>query len=121
MEEQKNNAKWKIRDAFRLIGNSISAILHAQFLIRLNAGRFFLHIAYTFLLIGLIILFSLQIEGSLNKMEKNKRRLHAMELLYQEKTFEVATLSRRSTVLKTLEQMGSPLREPESPATKLKK
>ncbi|MBQ9548881.1 MAG: hypothetical protein IJV01_06990 [Bacteroidales bacterium] len=111
--------KWKLADAGTLIKNSLSAILKGEFLMRLGADRYFLHIAYTFLLLGLVIFFSLQIEATLGKMEQNNARLHEMELLYQEKTFEVATLSRRSTVEKTLESLGSSVREAEKPATTL--
>ena len=38
--------KWKIQDVGRLLKESVKAILHGQFLLRLNIGRYFIHIVY---------------------------------------------------------------------------
>ena len=46
--EQKR--KWKLSDLWELLKNGFSAIITGNLLLRLNAGRYFIHIAYTFLL-----------------------------------------------------------------------
>ena len=117
--DRETKRQWKLSDAGTLLMNSFKAVIKGELLLRLNVGQYFIHIVYAFLLFGLLIFFGLQIEGTLNRMEKNEKRLHEMELLHQEKTFEAATLSRRSTVQQTLENLGSSVREAEKPATQL--
>ena len=46
---------WKLADIGLFFKNSFTAVLKGEFLLRLNVGRYFIHIAYTFLLFGLII------------------------------------------------------------------
>lgn len=112
----KKELRWSLADLGTLLKNSISAVLKGEFLLRLNVGRYFIHIMYTFLLIGISIWISLMIETSLTTVEKNKETLKEMEILYSEKSFDVATLGRRSTISRMLESMGSPVCEPEKPA-----
>lgn len=119
MEEQQT--RWKIADLWTFLKNSFMAILKGEFLLRLNIGRYFIHICYTFFLIGMVIWISLSIESTLTRVEKNKNTLHEMEILLSEKTYEVARLSRRSTVEATLERLGSAVHEPEQPASILTK
>ena len=103
------------------LANSLRAVLKGEFLLRLNAGRYFIHIVYTFLLFWVAIWISLMIDTSLMKVEKNKETIREMEIAYAEKAFELARLGRRSTVARTLEQMGSSVSEPEVPAMTVEK
>ena len=57
----------------------------------------------------------------LSKVERNKAKLHEMEIIYSDKTFEVASMSRRSEVEKRLAAMGSKVKEPERQAIALEK
>ena len=107
---------WKIADIGLFFKNSFLAILKGEFLLRLNIGRYFIHIAYTFLLFGLAIWFSLMIETTMSKVEKNNARIKEMEIVYADKTFEVASMSRRSEVEKRLRAMDSKVQEPEKQA-----
>ena len=111
---------WKIADIGLFFKNSIQAILKGEFLLRLNIGRYFVHIAYTFLLFWILIFESLMAENALSKVERNKAKLHEMEIIYSDKTFEVASMSRRSEVEKRLAQMGSQVKEPERQAISIK-
>ena len=117
--EQKR--KWKVSDLWELIKNGFSAILTGNLLLRLNAGKYFIHIAYTFLLFWILIFESLMAENALSKVERNKAKLHEMEVIYSDKTFEVASMSRRSEVEKRLAAMGSKVKEPERQAIALEK
>lgn len=121
MKEQTTLRKWKIADIGTLLKNSVDAIIHGRFLMRLHVDEYFVHIVYVFFLMALLILFSLGIESSLNKVEENKKKIDELEIIYSDKTFEVANRSRRGAVEETLKAMGSDIREPERPATVIKR
>lgn len=103
------------------IKNSIPAILKGEFLLRLNVGRYFIHILYAFLLLGVIIWVSLMTESSMAKVEKNKQTIKELEIINSARTYEVVSLSKRSSVQENLRLMGSGIQEPQKPATVLKK
>ena len=113
--------RWKISDIGTFLKNSFIAVLKGEFLLRLNIGRYFVHIAYTFLLFGLTIWISLMIETTMAKVEKNKATIQELGIVHSAKTFEVVSLSRRTTVEEMLEGLGSKVAQPEQPATMLKK
>ena len=113
--------KWKLQDVGRLLKESIIAILHGQFLLRLNIGRYFIHIVYTFFLFGMLIWFSLAIDSTLVKVEKNQAAIKELEIEHSNLEFELRTLNRRAAMEDLLEQSGSKVSEPEKPATILKK
>ena len=112
---------WKLADIGLFFKNSITAVLKGEFLLRLNVGRYFIHIAYTFLLFGLVIWFSLMIETTMSKVEKNKAVLKELEIVHSQKVFEVVNISRRSSVEQLLGEMGSKVKEAEQPAIIVKK
>jgi hypothetical protein len=112
---------WKIQDIGRWLRNSFRAILKGEFLLRLDVGRYFVHIVYTFFLFAMIIWISLMIEGTMNKVERNKAILRELEIVHAQKTFDVVSISKRSSVNEMLQQMGSKVTEPQAPATVLKK
>ena len=112
---------WKIADIGLFIKNSFKAVLKGEFLLRLNIGRYFIHIAYTFLLFGLVIWLSLMIETTMSKVEKNKAVLKELEIVHSQKVFELVNVSRRSSVEQMLGQLGSNVKEAEKPATVVKR
>ena len=112
---------WKIADIGLFIKNSFKAVLKGEFLLRLNIGRYFIHIAYTFLLFGLVIWLSLMIETTMSKVEKNKAVLQELEIVHSQKVFEVVNVSRRSSVEEMLGELGSNVKEAEKPATVVKR
>ena len=112
---------WKLADIGLFFKNSFHAVLKGEFLLRLNIGRYFIHIAYTFLLFGLVIWFSLMIETTMSKVEKNKAVLKELEIVHSQKVFEVVNVSRRSSVDELLSGMGSKVTEPEKPASVVKR
>lgn len=112
--------RWKLADVGSFFKNSFLAMMKGEFLLRLNVGRYFVHIAYTFFLIGVVIWVSLMIETTMARVEKNKLTLRELEIEHSAKTFEVVSLSRRSTVEGMLKEMGSSVGEPEGPATVLR-
>ena len=112
---------WKIQDIGTWLKNSFRAILRGEFLLRLDVGRYFIHIVYTFFLFAMIIWISLMIEGTMNKVERNKAVLRELEIVNTQKTFELVSLTKRSSVSDMLQKMGSKVDEPQNPATLLVK
>ena len=113
--------KWKIQDVGRLQKESIKAILHGQFLLRLNIGRYFIHIVWTFFLFGMLIWFSLGVDSTLAKVEKNQAAIKELEIEHSNLEFELRTLNRRAALEDLLKESGSKVTEPQKPATVLKK
>jgi len=113
--------KWKIQDVGRLLKESLKAILHGQFLLRLNIGRYFIHIVWTFFLFGMLIWFSLGVDSTLAKVEKNQAAIKELEIEHSNLEFELRTLNRRAALEDLLKESGSKVTEPQKPATVLKK
>ena len=113
--------KWKIQDLWRLIKDSVVAILKGRFLLRLNIGQYFMHIIYFFVMCALLIWFSLGVDSTLAKVEKNQAVLKELEIQHSNLEFELRTLDRRAAVQDLLEQSGSKVTGPQQPANVLKK
>ena len=112
---------WKLADVGAFFKNSFSAILKGEFLLRLNVGRYFIHIVYTFVLLAVTIWISLMIDTTMAKVEKNKKELEELSIQNSQKTFDVVKLTKRSSVEEMLGTMGSKVKEAEKPATRLEK
>ena len=112
--------KFKFSDIGKFLKNSLLAILRGELLLRLNVNKYFPQIAYTFLLFALTILFSLMVDSTLGKVEQNKLTLQELERINSQRTFELITLNRRSTVSTLLEEKGSDVTEPVRPAKIIK-
>ncbi|MBR4826659.1 MAG: hypothetical protein IKZ91_02095 [Bacteroidales bacterium] len=112
---------WKIQDLGRGLRNSLTAMLRGEFLLRLNIGRYFIHIVYVFFLFAMVIWISLMIESTMTKVERSKAKLQELEIVHSQKVFDLVSLSKRSSVENLLQQKGSKLAEPTEPATILVK
>ncbi len=112
---------WKIQDLGRGLRNSLKAMLRGEFLLRLNVGKYFVHIVYVFFLFAMVIWISLMIENTMTKVERSKAVLQETEIVHTQKVFDLVSLSKRSSVRQLLEEKGSKLTEPTEPATLLVK
>lgn len=112
---------WKIQDLGRGLGNSLKAMLRGEFLLRLNVGKYFVHIVYVFFLFAMVIWISLMIENTMTKVERSKAVLQEEEIVHTQKVFDLVSLSKRSSVRQLLEEKGSKLTDPTEPATVLAK
>lgn len=110
---------WRLSDIGVFLKNSLVAILKGEFLLRLNIGRYFVHIVYTFFLFAVVIWMSLMIDNTMSRVEKNKKQIEELEIMNAQKTYELVSLTRRSSVNGLLEQMGSKVQEAQKPATRL--
>ena len=110
-----------MRKALEIIKNSVWAILHGEFLLRLRIDKFFPHILWTFLLFWGMILTSMMVQKTLVQVEKNKDVLSEMKIYHAQKTVQIARLGRLSTVEQLLEENGSEVTLPEKPADVIRK
>lgn len=115
-EEMTYRRDWKVSDLWRLLINSFMAMLKGEFLLRLNVGKYFMHVMYTFFLFAMIIWISLMIETTMAKVEKNKASLKELEIENSELTYSLSKIQRRTTVEKRLKALGSQVTEPSKPA-----
>ena len=76
---------------------------------------------YTFFLFGMLIWFSLVVDNTLAKVEKNQAASKEYEIEHADLEFQLRTLNRRATLREMLKDSGSKVTEPEKPATILKK
>lgn len=121
MNEEAQVRKWKVSDIGVFLKNSFLAIVRGQFLMRLRIDKYFLHIVYVFFLMAMLILVSLGVENSLNKVEENKKAIKELQIVRSDKTFEAAGRSSRAAVENRLREMGSKVAEPTQSATVIKK
>ena len=104
---------------WELVKNSFTAILRGEFLLRLRFDRWFLHIIYFFVLCALNIWVTLEIEQTMLNEEKNKARLEELKIYHAQKTCELVSLDRLSTVERMLKESGSRLTVPQKPADRI--
>ena len=105
---------------WEFIRNSFTATLRGEFLLRLRFDRWFLHIIYFFVLCALNIWLTLEREQTMLDQERNKARLEELKIYHAQKTCELVSLDRLSTVEELLEKSGSALTVPEKPADRIK-
>ena len=118
MEEvQKKESKWK------KVGTAIKEILkaigHGDVLLRLRVDKYLPHILYAFALSMISIFLSYKAEQTMVIREKNKETLETLRIYCAQKTSDIVSLNRSSTVETMLEDLGSYLRQPEKPAYRI--
>jgi len=118
---EKKELSWKIEDIGRLLKNSFQAIIRGHFLLRLEAGKFFIHILYTFFLFAMVIWLSLMIDDTLNRVERNNALIKELKIEEAQKEYDLMTLERRSRVEYLLRTMGSEVQAPGKPAVRIEK
>lgn len=105
-------------------GNTLLEIFKAigkgELLLRLRFDKYFMHIIYTFALAWLSIWLSMKIENTMVKVEENKNVLNDLRIYHAQKTVELVSLDRISTLEELLVKNGSDMTLPERPATIIK-
>lgn len=110
---------WRLSDINSLLKNVFHAVMKGEFLLRLNVGKYFIHIIYTFFLFGMVIWTSLAIETTMAKVERNKAALKELEIANAQKYYDLAKASGRYDVEQRLKSMGSEVGEARKPATEM--
>ncbi len=97
------------------LSNAVNAFLRGELLMRIGFDRFFIHVAYTFMLFWLMILFDIAIENTLTKVERNKAILNDLKIYHTEKKVQIVSMDRMTTTGKKLKERGSEVAMPEEP------
>ena len=95
------------------------AILKGELLLRMRLDKYFIHIAYTFFLIWLIIMSSMMVQNTLAQVEKNRAKVNDLKIFHAQKTVKLVGLGRLNTVEDLLREQGSEVGLPEKPAYRL--
>lgn len=98
------------------IKKALIAIARGDVLLKIGADRLFPYILYTFLLAVLSMWLSYKAEITMQKVERNKVRIENLKIDNVNKTCEIISLTRISTVESMLENAGSEVRAPQKPA-----
>ena len=120
MEEmqQKPRKLKRIGSAFWEI---IKAIGYGDILLRLRVDKLLPYILYLFFLSMVSIFMSYKAEQTMLLRERNKTKIEALKIFKAQKTCEIVSLDRISTIETMLEELGSNIKQPEKPADILKK
>ena len=108
-----------MKKVFVAIKNTLMVILKGELLLRMRLDKYFIHIAYTFLLVWLIILYSMMVQNTLAKVESNRSAVNDLKIFHAQKTVKLVSLGRLQTVEKLLKEQGSEITLPEKPANRL--
>ena len=100
---------------------TLKAIGYGDILLRLRVDKSLPYILYAFLLAMISIFMSYKAELAMLRMERNKAILETKRIYHSQKTCDMVSLARISTVETMLEELGSELEPPQKPADILKK
>lgn len=104
----------------KTVKNIFMATAHGELLLRMGADKFLLHIAYLFLIVWISLFINLKIDGTMVRLENNRRTLEDLRIYHAQKTCELAGYDRFSKVQELLEKSGSKVALPQKPAETLK-
>ena len=110
-----------MKSIWAAIRNSLKALRNGEFLLRIRADKYYLHIMYLFLLMWVTILLSLQVDKTLVRVADNKAELETLRIHHAEKEAALVKLHSASASEKRLKEMGSQAAMPGQPATVIKK
>ena len=99
----------------------IKAIGYGDLLLRMRVDKYLPSILYLFFLSMVSILMSYMTEQTMLEREKNKERIETLKIFKAQKTCEIVSLDRISTVETMLEELGSDIKQPVKPADILKR
>ena len=100
--------------------NAFKALRNGEFLLRIRADKYYMHIMYLFLLMWVTILLSLQVDKTLSRVGDNKVALERLRIHHAEKEAALVKLHSASAAEIRLKELGSQARLPQEPATVVK-
>ena len=101
------------------VKNSFVSILQGKFLLRLKVDKYVPQIIYVFILMGVAIWASLKTDDCMNRVERNKKEIKDLEIVYTMKQYELECLNDRRIISRTLEELGSEVKESDKPGFRL--
>lgn len=99
---------------------TLKSIGRGDILLRMQVHKLFPYILYTFALAWLSIWLSYKVEKTMYRVEVNKEKIENLKIDNANKTCEIVSLTRISTVERMLEETGSELKAPEKPAYRIR-
>lgn len=112
------NIDWKaVWNAFI---ETLRSIGRGDILIRMQVHRLFPYILYLFALAWLSIWLSYKVEKTMYRVEVNKGIIENLKIDNANKTCEIVSLTRISTIEKMLEDTGSEVKAPQKPADRIR-
>lgn len=115
--EEKKGIPWKKIGSATI--ETIKAIGYGDILLRLRVDKLLPYILYAFFLAMVSIFMSYKAEQTMLRMERNKDNLETLRIYHGQKTCDIVSLDRISTIEAMLEDLGSDLQPPQKPADKL--
>ena len=115
--EEKKGIPWKKIGSATI--ETIKAIGYGDILLRLRVDKLLPFILYAFFLAMVSIFMSYKAEQTMLRMERNKTDLETLRIYHGQKTCDIVSLDRLSTIETMLEELGSDLKPPQKPADKL--
>ena len=94
---------------------------NGEFLLKIGADKFYMHIMYLFLLMWLSILLSLKVDKTLSRVGDNKAAIEELRIYHSQKEAQLVKLHSASAAEKRLRELGSPVSIPKEPATIVKR
>ena len=110
-----------LHSAWTTFRNTLRALRSGEFLLRIRADKYYMHIMYLFLLMWVTILLSLQVDKTLVKAGDNQAALERIRIQHAEKEAALVKLRSASAAETRLHQLGSQATLPNEPATVIKK
>ena len=107
--------------AWATLRNLLRALRNGEFLLRIRADKYYMHIMYLFLLMWVTILLSLQVDKTLTRAGDNQAALDVLRIHYAEKEAALVKLHSASAAESRLKELGAELTLPQEPATIIKK
>jgi hypothetical protein len=101
--------------------NAFKALRNGEFLLRIRADKYYMHIMYLFLLMWVTILLSLQVDKTLTKAGDNQAAIDQLRIHHAEKEAALVKLHSASAAETRLKELGVNLTLPQEPATVIKK
>jgi hypothetical protein len=86
----------------------------------MQVHRLFPYILYMFFIAWISIWLSYKVEKTMYRVETNKKIIENLKIDNANKTCEIVSLTRISTVESMLEEAGSKVKAPEKPADRIK-
>lgn len=108
------------KSAWTTFRNLMRALRNGEFLLRVRADKYYMHIMYLFLLMWMTILLSLQVDKTLSRVGDNKVALERLRIHHAEKEAALVKLHSASAAETRLRELGSEARLPQEPATVIK-
>ena len=106
---------------WKSLRNILRALRNGEFLLRIRADKYYMHIMYLFVLMWITILLSLQVDKTLSKAGDNQAAIDQLRIHYAEREAALVKLHSASAAEARLKQLGVDLSLPQEPATVIKR